>query len=70
MVLDPFAGSGTTARAAINLNRRFVTGELEDKYVEHMKSWMSVEPNFNVESVDFVNTEEPNQVGINLKLNL
>ena len=70
VVLDPFAGTGTTARAAINLNRRFVMGELEDKYVEHMKSWMSVEPNFNVESVDFVNTEEPNQVGVNLKLTL
>ncbi|ECO4888455.1 site-specific DNA-methyltransferase, partial [Salmonella enterica] len=34
VVLDPFAGSGTTARAAISLNRRFVMCEISDKYVD------------------------------------
>lgn len=34
VVLDPFAGSGTTARAAISLERRFVMCEISDKYVE------------------------------------
>lgn len=41
VVLDPFGGTGTTAKAAINLERRFVMCELAEKYVEHMKSWMS-----------------------------
>ncbi len=32
MVLDPFMGSGTTARAAINLNRHYVGIELSQEY--------------------------------------
>jgi DNA modification methylase len=66
VVLDPFGGSGTTAKAAINLNRRFVMSELEEKYVEHMKSWLSKMPDFDVETVDFVNTSEPKQINGNL----
>lgn len=56
VVLDPFAGSGTTAKAAVNLNRRFVMSELEETYVDHMKFWMSTTPNFDIGTVDFVNT--------------
>ena len=37
VVLDPFGGSGTTARAAANLQRRFVTFEREAKYIELIK---------------------------------
>jgi site-specific DNA-methyltransferase (adenine-specific) len=33
-VLDPFMGSGTTAVACINTNRKFIGIELEQKYVE------------------------------------
>jgi len=34
IVLDPFMGSGTTALAALSLNRRFIGIEKEAKYVE------------------------------------
>lgn len=34
VVLDPFGGIGTTAKAAIKLGRRFCTIEMSDKYIE------------------------------------
>jgi len=34
LIFDPFAGSSTTGVAAINLNRKFVGCELENKYIE------------------------------------
>src|SRR5690606_7539598 len=34
IVCDPFAGSCTTAIACLNLNRRFICFEKEEKYVE------------------------------------
>ncbi len=44
VVLDPFAGSGTTARAATHLDRRFVLIENEHKFIEvirrEMLSWL------------------------------
>jgi len=55
VVLDPFAGTGTTPRAAINLGRRFAMSEIDEKYVEHIKGWLSTCKGFNHESVDYVN---------------
>ena len=37
VVLDPFGGIGTTAKAAIDTGRRFVTIDLEKKYVDEVK---------------------------------
>lgn len=34
VVLDPFMGSGTTALAAIKLNRRFIGIEMNQDYVD------------------------------------
>jgi DNA modification methylase len=34
IILDPFMGSGTTAVACQNLNRRFIGFELEQRYVD------------------------------------
>ena len=38
VVLDPFAGTGTTGKAATKLNRRFALLEQDEKYVNLMKS--------------------------------
>ncbi len=40
VVLDPFAGIGTTGKAALSLGRRFVLIEIEPKYVNVIKDEM------------------------------
>jgi DNA modification methylase len=37
LVFDPFAGSGTLGRAAINLNRFYFLTEMEAKYIDRIK---------------------------------
>ena len=39
VVLDPFGGTGTTARAAAMLGRRFATFEMDAKYVDIIKKY-------------------------------
>ncbi len=63
VILDPFGGTGTTAKAAIKLHRRFVTFEKEHKYVNLIKkfflnnsnifeddlkiNWINIDTNYN-----------------------
>ena len=35
-VLDPFAGSGTTTLAAMKCERKSISGEIEEKYIDLM----------------------------------
>jgi len=41
IVLDPFGGIGTTAKAAIKLHRRFCLIEIKKKYIEHILNTLS-----------------------------
>lgn len=56
VVLDPFGGSGTTGIGALNLNRRFVMCELENKYVQTMKKRFSSFDLFT--PIDFIKDSE------------
>lgn len=49
VVLDPFGGTGTTARAAAKLGRRFATFEMDAKYVDIIKKHFV---NSNIEDDD------------------
>lgn len=42
VVLDPFVGSGTTARAALDLNRNYIGYETEKEYCEIAKKRLSL----------------------------
>lgn len=60
-VLDPFAGIGTTGKAAVDLQRRFVLMENEPKYVnyirEHVSDWLGAA----AKEVLWVNCNAPEQ---------
>jgi DNA modification methylase len=64
VVLDPFAGIGTTGKAAHRLGRRFALIEKEKKYVnaikDDLKQWLGKK----VEDVDTIGCEpiQPNQL--------
>lgn len=58
VVLDPFAGTGTTGKAAIKLNRRFALLEQNEKYVNLMKK--DFVPLTNTLNIDWVNVDISN----------
>ena len=60
LVFDPFAGSGTLGRAALNLNRNFFLTEKEGKYISRIKEELNEVSNlFNqVDQPKFVNLQE------------
>lgn len=60
VVLDPFAGTGTTGKAAIKLNRRFALLEQDEKYVNLMKN--DFVHLTNLINIDWVNIDLNNNV--------
>jgi len=59
-VLDPFAGTGTTALAALQLGRSSIGYEIEPKYVEMIRSRLGQPGMFSNEVITF---EERNSTG-------
>ena len=59
VVLDPFGGSGTPARVAHRLQRRFAHIELSDVYMNDFKSDITSWFSDRLESVNWINTEVP-----------
>lgn len=55
VVLDPFAGTGTTGKAAINLGRRFALIEQDKDYMKLIKDFFN--PYTNQLSIDWVDVE-------------
>jgi len=60
LIFDPFAGSGTLGRAALNLNRHFFLTEKELKYIDRIKQELSKSNNlfnFKINQPNVVNLE-------------
>ena len=60
-ILDPFSGSGTTAAAAYQLNRNYVTLDISEKYVENAKERLTELKKQHPANV-FLNTTELNEL--------
>ncbi|MGQ9847872.1 MAG: DNA methyltransferase [Bacteroidales bacterium] len=60
LIFDPFAGSGTLGKAALNLNRNFFLTEKEGKYINRIKEELNKCDNlFNqVDRPRFINIQE------------
>lgn len=60
VVLDPFGGTGTTAKAAVKLERRFVTFEMEPKYIELIKKYFMAGSMFEDSlNINWINIDNP-----------
>ncbi len=55
VVLDPFAGTGTTGKAALKLGRRFALIEMDKEYMDTIREVF--EPLTNLYSIDWVNVD-------------
>ena len=68
MILDPFAGIGTTANASALLDRRFVMIEINEEYAEIMKKraveWLGEK----IKEVNWVNLSPPKHLSIQRRL--
>lgn len=58
VVLDPFAGTGTTGKAAVNLGRRFALIERDPEYMDSIREYF--EPLTNTHTIDWVNVDDIN----------
>lgn len=56
VVLDPFGGTGTTAKAAIKLNRRFAIFEKEEEYATLLRNSLMTDTEGNPLDINWINT--------------
>lgn len=62
VVLDPFAGTGTTGRVAHELDRRFVMFEKNDEYMDMIRDSLAESLGTAAKEVNWVNTSIPSTV--------
>lgn len=72
VILDPFGGIGTTAKAAISLDRRFCSIESNDEYINYTlddlnKSSSNLFSKFEFEYLDYSNLEDHNNTHKSLR---
>ena len=53
VILDPFGGIGTTAKAAVDLGRRFVSIECSDEYIQSTRDDLDLLGNREVNAVEY-----------------
>lgn len=58
VILDPFAGTGTTGKAALKLGRRFAMIERDKEYMDTIKEFF--EPLTTIHAIDWVNVDNIN----------
>lgn len=63
-VLDPFLGSGTTIKAALNLNRNAIGYEINDKFLDVIKEKLGLDQSLMqfIENVQIIKREKPIEV--------
>jgi DNA modification methylase len=66
VVLDPFAGTGTTGSTAHDLDRRFVMFEKNEKYVDMIREALADPMGTAANEVDWINTAPPSSVQTNV----
>jgi len=62
VVLDPFAGSGTTGQTAHEADRRFVMFENDKEYLEMIKENLSESIGQSAHDINWINTTQPESV--------
>lgn len=59
VILDPFAGTGTTGKAAIKNLRRFVLFEKDENYMKLIKENVKVWVQNDIDKINWINTDIP-----------
>lgn len=59
VILDPFAGTGTTGKAAVKNSRRFVLFEMDDEYMKLIKEDVPTWVQNDIDKINWINTEIP-----------
>lgn len=62
VVLDPFAGTGTTGRIAQKLDRRFVMFEKNEKYMNMIRESLADSMGTAAKEINWINTAAPSSV--------
>ena len=67
VVLDPFGGTGTTARAAVRLGRRFATFEIEPRYMDVIrKHFAAADPEIEKLNINWIDASQPEENNLDI----